>query len=70
MTDRGSRTPPEQVEVTAEFLTQAAAKQKAYQARRRMWTAAFQPSEPRTQALTISRRRGTIHDPRQKKLDL
>jgi hypothetical protein len=65
----GDRIPPARVEVTARFLTDAAARQKAYEARRRMWTAAFHPSEPRTQAAARSRR-GSIHDPRQSRLDL
>jgi hypothetical protein len=69
MTDK-SRTPPRQVEVTVRFLGEAAAKQKAYEARRHMWTAAFHPSEPRAQATARSRRVGKIHDPRQNKLDL
>jgi hypothetical protein len=68
--DRADRTPPEHVEVMAQFLAEAATKQKAYEAQRRMWTAAFRPAEPRSQALAVSRRRGPIHDPRQKKLDL
>jgi len=38
--------------------------------RRRMWTAAFHPAEPRAQALSVSRHRGRIHDPRQGKFDL
>jgi hypothetical protein len=66
----GDRFPPARVEVTARFLTDAAARQKAYEARRRMWTAAFHPSEPRTQAAARSRRGGSIHDPRQSRLDL
>jgi hypothetical protein len=70
MTDKTDRAPPLQVEVTARFLAATAAKQKAYEASRRMWTAAFRPSESRAQGLGISRRRGPIHDPRQRKLDL
>jgi hypothetical protein len=68
--DRASRVPPPRVEVTAGFLAEAGAKQKAYEARRRMWTSAFQPSEPRAQAAARSRRGGRIHDPRQGKFDL
>lgn len=70
MTDRRDRPSPTQVEVTVQFLNEATAKQRAYAERRRMWTAAFQPSEPRAQALAVSRRRGQIHDPRQAKFDL
>ncbi len=70
MTDSADKVPPMQVEVTAQFLAEAAAKQKAYEARRRMWTAGLRPAEPRAQPLTISRRRGQIHDPRQRKFDL
>jgi hypothetical protein len=68
--DRHDRIPPARVEVTAGFLSEAAAKQKAYEVRRRMWTAAFHPSEPRAQAAARSRRGGRIHDPRQAKFDL
>lgn len=70
MSDERDRSSPRQVEVTVPFLTEAAAKQRAYAERRRLWTAAFHPSEPRAQALSVSRRRGQIHDPRQTKLDL
>jgi hypothetical protein len=56
--------------VTAKFLAEAEARQRAYEARRQMWTAAFHPSEPRTQAASRSRRAGRIHDPRQGKFDL
>jgi len=70
MADMTGKAKPYQVEVTAAFLADCAAKQKAYEQQRRMWTAAFHPSEPRAQALGISRRRGPIHDPRQRKLDL
>ena len=58
------------VEVTARFIAETAAKQRVYEARRRMWTTAFHPSDPRAQALTVSRRRGKIHDQRQGKFDL
>jgi len=68
--DNDDRIPPTRVEVTAKFLTEAGAKQKAYEARRHMWTAAFHPSEPRTQAAARSRRGGRINDPRQGKFDL
>ncbi len=70
MADNSDRTPPVRVEVTARFITETAAKQRAYEARRRMWTAAFHPAEPRAQALSVSRHRGRIHDPRQGKFDL
>jgi hypothetical protein len=70
MPDNPDRTRPVRVEVTARFITETAAKQHAYEARRRMWTAAFHPSEPRAQPLAVSRRRGKIHDQRQGKLDL
>ena len=69
MTGRGG-TPPSRVEVTAKFLTEAADKQRAYEARRKMWTQAFHPSEPRAQAASRSRRSGRINDPRQSKFDL
>jgi hypothetical protein len=68
--DKHDRIPPERVEVTAGFLSEAAAKQKAYEVRRRMWTAAFHPSEPRAQTAARSRRSGRIHDARQAKFDL
>jgi hypothetical protein len=70
MTDSSDRAGPVRVEVTTRFITDTAAKQRAYEARRRMWTAAFHPSEPRAQALAVSRRRGKIHDQRQGKFDL
>ncbi|HET6237867.1 MAG TPA: hypothetical protein VFE41_23365 [Acetobacteraceae bacterium] len=70
MTDCSDRTQPVRVEVTARFITETAAKQRAYEARRHMWTSAFHPSEPRAQALAVSRRRGKIHDQRQGKFDL
>jgi hypothetical protein len=62
--------PAARVEVTARFLAESGAKQVAYEAQRRIWAAAFQPSEPRTQAASRSRRAGRIHDPRQGKLDI
>jgi hypothetical protein len=68
--DEPDKIPPLQVGVTAKFLADSAAKQKAYELQRRMWTSAYRPSEPRAQALAVSRRRGQIHDPRQRKLDL
>ena len=70
MTDNSDRTQPVRVEVTARFVSETAAKQHAYETRRRIWTAAFHPSEPRAQALAVSRRRGKIHDQRQGKFDL
>jgi hypothetical protein len=69
MIERGG-LPPMRVEVTAKFLSDAAEKQRLYQARRRMWTQAFHPSEPRAQAAARSRRGGRINDPRQGKFDL
>jgi hypothetical protein len=68
--DKDDQIPPSRVEVTAKFLAEAGAKQKVYEARRRMWTAAFHPSEPRAQAAARSRRGGRINDPRQAKFDL
>jgi len=70
MTERSGGVPPGRVEVTARFLAEADARQRAYEARRRIWTAAFHPSEPRAQAASRSRRAGRIHDPRQAKFDL
>ena len=69
MSGRGG-LPPARVEVTAGFLSDAAEKQRAYEARRKMWTQAFHPSEPRAQAASRSRRSGRINDPRQGKFDL
>jgi hypothetical protein len=69
MTGRGG-LPPVRVEVTAKFLSDAAAKQRTYEARRKIWTQAFHPSEPRAQAAARSRRGGRINDPRQGKFDL
>lgn len=62
--------PPTRVAVTAEFLAEARARQRAYEERRRIWTEPFHPARPRAQAATVSRARGKIHDPRQAKLDL
>jgi hypothetical protein len=69
MSERGG-LPPVRVEVTAQFLSDAAEKQRNYQARRRIWTQAFHPSEPRAQAASRSRRGGRINDPRQGKFKL
>jgi hypothetical protein len=70
MTDRPDKTTLHQVEVTVAFLNDAAARQRAYAERRRLWTASFHSVEPRAQAMNVSRRRGKIHDPRQGKLDI
>jgi len=69
MTERGG-LPPARVEVTTQFLSEAQARQRAYEARRKLWTAMFHPSEPRAQAAARSRRVGRINDPRQGKFDL
>jgi hypothetical protein len=69
VTERGG-LPPGRIEVTAQFLSDAAEKQRTYQARRKMWTQSFHPSEPRAQAASRSRRSGRINDPRQAKFDL
>ncbi|HET6196462.1 MAG TPA: hypothetical protein VFE12_11925 [Acetobacteraceae bacterium] len=69
MTERGG-LPPVRIEVTAQFLADAAERQRAYAARRKMWTASFHPSEPRAQAAARSRRTGKINDPRQGKFEL
>ena len=68
MTNSGDTDGPQRVDVTAQFLSGTAAKQRAYEERRRMWTAPFHPSQPRAQAAVRSRSRGAIHDPRQGKL--
>ncbi len=70
MTDRTETGAPTRVEVTAKFLAETTARQRAYEARRHMWTAAFHSSDPRTQAAARSRGRGAIHDARQGKFDL
>lgn len=70
MTERSGGPPSARVEVTARFLAEAAAKQRAYEARRKLWTATFHPADPRAQAATRSRRAGRINDPRQGKFDL
>jgi hypothetical protein len=69
MTERGG-LPPQRVEVTAQFLAQVAERQRAYEVRRKLWTSAFHPSEPRAQAASRSRRGGKINDPRQGRFDL
>jgi hypothetical protein len=63
-------SPPAQVEVTAHFLADTQARQRAYEERRKLWTAPFHPAQPRAMAVARSRARGLIHDPRQRKLDL
>ncbi len=70
MTDPTDKSDPARIEVTTGFLTDAAARQRAYEARRRIWTSAFNPADPRAQAAARSRGRGAIHDPRQGKFDL
>jgi hypothetical protein len=70
MTDSPYKPQIVRIEVTAQWLAEGAAKQRAYEASRRMWTSAFQPSDPRAQPATRSRSRGKIHDPRQGKFDL
>ena len=70
MTTGRDRIPPARVEVTTQFLAESAARQRDYEARRKLWTAAFHSSEPRAQAASRSRRIGRIHDPRQGKLEL
>jgi hypothetical protein len=62
--------PSGRVEVTAKFLAEVSARQRAYETRRQMWTSVFHSSEPRAQPTAVSRRRGKIDDPRQRKLDL
>ena len=69
MTERGG-LPPVRIEVTAQFLAEAGERQRAYAARRKLWTQTFHPSEPRAQATARSRRAGKINDPRQAKFDL
>ena len=70
MTDGPGTGEPRRVAVTATFLAETNARQRAYEARRRLWTAAFQPSDPRAQAAVRMRSRGAIHDARQGKLEL
>jgi len=68
--DDPERVQSVRVAVTTKFLAETAAKQRAYEARRRMWTAAFRGSDPRAQTAARSRSRGQIHDPRQGKFEL
>jgi hypothetical protein len=70
MTDSDQPGPPARVEVTAKFIAENHAKQRAYEERRRLWTEPLQPLRPRAQAAAASRGRGKINDPRQRKLDL
>lgn len=69
MAERDELEGPVRIEVTAQFLAENQAKRRAYEERRRMWTAGFQPARPRAQPLSTSRSRGKIHDPRQGKFD-
>ena len=70
MADDAEGRSPARVPVTAQFLAETTARQKAYEASRRLWTSAFHPSEPRAQPAARSRGRGKIHDPRQGRFDL
>lgn len=70
MTDSPYKPPIVRAEVTAQWLAEGAAKQRAYEIDRRLWMAAFRPSDPRAQPAIRSRSRGKIHDPRQGKFDL
>ncbi|HUN44644.1 MAG TPA: hypothetical protein VMU81_30515 [Acetobacteraceae bacterium] len=70
MTEHDPINPPVRVEVTAQFLADARARQRAYEERRKLWTAPFHPSEPRARAAARSRARGAIHDPRQGRFEL
>jgi hypothetical protein len=70
MTDSPYKPQIPRVEVTAQWIAENAAKQRAYEISRRMWTAPFQPSNPRAQPAARSRSRGKIHDPRQGRFDL
>jgi hypothetical protein len=67
MTDSPYKPQIVRVEVTAQWLAENVTKQRAYEG---MWTAAFQPSDPRAQPAGRSRSRGKIHDPRQGKFAL
>lgn len=70
MTETDRPGPPLRVEVTAKFLAESRARQRAYEERRRLWTEPLRPARPRAQAAAVSRARGKINDPRQGKLDL
>jgi hypothetical protein len=70
MPDSDRPTPPVRVEVTAKFIAENRAKQRAYEERRRLWTEPLQPLRSRAQAAASSRGRGKINDPRQRKFDL
>jgi hypothetical protein len=61
---------PPRVTVTAEWMRENQAKQKAYEQGRKMWTSELTPSQPRAMAANRSRARGKVIDPRQSKLDL
>jgi hypothetical protein len=69
MTDSDRPGPPVRVEVTAKFIEENRAKQRAYEERRRLWTEPLQPLRPRAQAAAASRGRGKINDPRQHRFD-
>jgi len=70
MSNKTETDTPRRVEVTANFLAETNSRQRAYEARRRIWTAAFHASDPRAQPAARARGRGAIHDPRQGKFDL
>jgi hypothetical protein len=65
-----AKSGPQRVTVTAEWVRDNLAKQKAYEQSRKMWTSGFLPSQPPAMASNRSRARGKVHDPRQSKLDL
>ncbi len=69
MTDKSLPGPP-RVPVTVEWIKENLAKQEVYAQGRKLRTAGFLPSQPRTMAANRSRARGRIIDDRQKKLDL
>jgi len=70
MTGSDRPGPPTRVEVTAKFIAENHAKQRAYEVRRRLWTEPLQLLRSRAQAAAYSRVRGRIDDPRQRKFDL
>jgi hypothetical protein len=70
MTDSPFKPSPDRADVTAQWIAENLAKQRAYEISRRMWTANFLPSDPKAQPVSRSRHRGKIHDPRQGKFDL
>jgi hypothetical protein len=68
MTDSPYKPQIVRVEVTAQWLAENVAKQRAYEVSRRMWTAVFRPSDPRAQPAVTQSRKNPRSPPRKIRL--